>query len=1389
MYVGNETRVLGNIEAFCMCWNSSINGLIADLVKDCLTVVQGCRMMEVLTIDTDNHIKSLLQNKPDGARANGTIVVFTSITIKEHALTAMATKVEGPRRFLGAGMFRRGAVSGPSSSAATTTTAGSKASSGPAETGTSDPTQAELDTTHREDIDSEMPIDTTPPLQLLVGIRYEGIEHMRTATYDTATRSYIVPELHVTIRSERTVVVSMYEIDDQLNILAEYIGKMHFQSFQETELKASLSAPVPIGSTATNPTKFDAVVEVHWPNKYEFIGETKDLSHIKGFKVNIKRARDLLAAKSNNTTDPFCEILYGNKVIKQTEVKKKTLTPIWEENVTVPYTGQQHSLIVDVYDMNFMRKGEFLGRVEIPHEHLVNSNNQEVEYGLKTKHGVNIKKQMKVNGSITLQCNIIETIEVQQLREEEISQKARSTAEIPKYICDMYCPLIELTIKSATDLAQANRFGGSSDPFVLVFMGDDSDPIEKTHFIANTLNPKWNSVFNIQLGISMEKGVTNIQHFPTFRLEVYDYNKVKTMDFLGSCEIPPSVYLVRNEIDFILKPLQNKKNDLVKGKIQAEFKIIDKIFKKKEHIYSFTLLKTLQSYVSVEVHILRARGLMQANQVGNSDPYVVVKWNNIIYGQTSVKINTLNPVWKAEKFIVPIYTHGGFNVEVMVFEVWDKDYFKEGEFMGEARVTGDVFMHPASGAVDLTLLPRSYSSNHQNNDTTGNTTTTATASKIRGTLSVRFVSYILPQHPPCEQQSSREYKLSQPTLDPMNVLMTYDPQEEIKRQKRENMEFSSIIEKTTKQMDKYINNPFERTGLISELHYGQLISASKRGDKTILKTQLTDMICVPSYHKNPSNQTGFYLMARYESGKISYRDIEFFDKIHKKLMSGLCHINEREKRLQNFIELEKGLEVMSKATDNPAGVIVQVLLDLEITLNCKVNLYLLGNDGITLTMCSADIGEVDIETPPADEFIMYAAQICRYGFIIQKYHGEYSIINTLWESFNQLTTCPLSSMSPTFDELEQPHIIRNFMNLGDIQAVDGVVFAPLRASNEVFMGMLMLTKVDAVPSANYRQLPLVEDLPPTTTTSTATATVAAVEGVNMKNTNESSNQQQQLFTVVEKMEHGFMNTVSTASALFANAICSSRLGTVYRKIKSFPIKFDTNPVMIIRYAFRLLVTAIPAISNISVWAVNLNKDPILLYSTAIEQIAPAGLYSMLVSMSTRVSQRLTAGLSSRKNLSATEPTVTPAELEQLQETVPQIPSVVAGMFGSEHPRFLLAAPIERVGIGGNNNENKTTVTRQSAVSGHQQIINDLKTKTTEKFACWKVNIPLQLQKTTFTAGNTAFDTILENEGEDDDSLSLSVSNRGEGEEVGGEKEELHAFDDKAMNLVHAEISR
>ena len=1022
---------------------------------------------------------------------------------------------------------------------------------------------------------------------------------------------------------------------------------------------------------------------------------------------------------------------------------------------------------------------------------------------------MNLKKQTKVGGILTI--SFLPELKPHNTDAPDAEDWVADGAPvvIPNELWTMHNPSIELTLNSASGLARANMFGGSSDPFVMIYVGDAEEPVDKTKVITNSLDPEWHQTFTLTLGVSdAQRDSTMLEDFPTIRLEVYDYNAVKAMDFLGMCEIKPARYFGRPSADMKLLPMPDKKKKLVQGRLSASFALVDNVVGISKQEYLFTHMRSLQSLAYVEVHILKGKNLMKANRVGKSDPYVIVRWNGKKYGVTTYKKNTFNPAWNNEKFLINV-SRAGYEVGELVLEVWDKDFFKEGDFMGEVRLSGDILLHPSSTNLELPLGAKPGKP----------------LGKIKGTLTFKVISRVITQRPPCLQPKVLEWQPISSKMEPQPLIMAFDPEQEAKRQQREGSEFKTILDRTSKQMDKYLNHPFERTGLISELHYGQLTAASRRAEHTILKTDKVDMMCVPTFRKGFRQECTMYIVSRYEPGQIPRRDIQFMNRLHAGICRGIEHMTQRDDRAKALATLEGTLKDLATTTDSPTTVVSQGLLELEVGLRCGVRMFFLAADGESFLRFSVETGDIDQDNPNADELIHTAAKICRHNFALQRYRGEEAIISYDWSAFTQLTVADLGASSgaamETFDALEGANTLKKLLQLCDRQHPDGTMLVPLiagggvagggsaggggaggdaatavagqagsgsgsgggGAGSEVLLGILQLVGLDKTPSAKHRIL-VEEDSADAAGNSDNRSTAKSLQSLG--NNSQSSGvvvaaegtggaHVERPYITVEKLEHGFANSVMRCSRHLADSLMASRLSNVYRKIRSLPIKADTPPLMVIRYAFRMLVTAIPAIREVSLWVVDVNADVHLVANKEEDEedtVKKRGFLGRLLDLLTGggsggggdrgvAADAIEMDQQQQKELQmASTASEKKAVLEEMQLRFKQRkPPILAGFFGSENPNMLLGTALERgagagagAGVGAaaaTTTPGQGRLTPQSLqnptgragqfsrhrrtnaagqVAAHAELIDRVRLEAAEQAAQWTVDVPNVLRK-------------------------------------------------------------
>lgn len=110
------------------------------------------------------------------------------------------------------------------------------------------------------------------------------------------------------------------------------------------------------------------------------------------------------------------------------------------------------------------------------------------------------------------------------------------------------------------------------------------------------------------------------------------------------------------------------------------------------------------SLTPVEVTVVSASGLKNADMFGKSDPYCVVelesktKGKKISKRQTKTVKDNLDPVWNKE-FTFYAYSDG----DHLVFSIFDEDKFRQGDHLGMAQVSADQIKSGFDGELQLEM--------------------------------------------------------------------------------------------------------------------------------------------------------------------------------------------------------------------------------------------------------------------------------------------------------------------------------------------------------------------------------------------------------------------------------------------------------------------------------------------------------------------------------------------------------------------------------------------------------------------------------------------------------------------------------------------------------------
>lgn len=100
--------------------------------------------------------------------------------------------------------------------------------------------------------------------------------------------------------------------------------------------------------------------------------------------LEVQEARDLIAANSNGTSDPYCLISVAGQKIK-TAVAKHTLNPKFDKHLSINIDDPYEKLLVEVYSNNTFSKDAFLGQIELRLASFVNGEEVEKWFRLHEK--------------------------------------------------------------------------------------------------------------------------------------------------------------------------------------------------------------------------------------------------------------------------------------------------------------------------------------------------------------------------------------------------------------------------------------------------------------------------------------------------------------------------------------------------------------------------------------------------------------------------------------------------------------------------------------------------------------------------------------------------------------------------------------------------------------------------------------------------------------------------------------------------------------------------------------------------------------------------------------------------------------------------------------------
>jgi len=482
--------------------------------------------------------------------------------------------------------------------------------------------------------------------------RLRSVEYLENMTFFLHMDEF-PPEITFTVYSiKEKVETEVYKFQQKLDKLAKHEGAHININMKDMEnmagvnsfTEARIYADLQIWPFVKHTKPLERVTQISLQQELEEEKEKK-LMNGKYCMVHIISAQNLRKADIIGHSDPFCVLKLGAhkkaKELDRTKVIDNTPSPVWNHDPIVVQWQEESALKFEVWDQDLVGPGDLLGGVVVKKADAMKGLFTDLYLG---------------DGDATLRVKICPAkyARMENKNLELVPSEVKWQDAKPK-------PVFEVYIERAIKLKAANFIGGKSDPYVIVKLSDKK--ILRTPVIYDTCDPVWN--------FGPEELVDDN--------EAKMYFEVKDKDLVGSKPLGHGV-LKREQLDKGFDGLINL------GRDGGQLKV--------------TVTKLAQGSTKepflLKVSVLRAKDLRNTDMMGLSDPFVICKVRGRNVFQTKVVWDNLNPEWNHPPQEVQLE-----DFKDIKFDVFDKDLFSQGDFLGSASLTRAMCEKGYIGALSL----------------------------------------------------------------------------------------------------------------------------------------------------------------------------------------------------------------------------------------------------------------------------------------------------------------------------------------------------------------------------------------------------------------------------------------------------------------------------------------------------------------------------------------------------------------------------------------------------------------------------------------------------------------------------------------------------------------
>ena len=298
-------------------------------------------------------------------------------------------------------------------------------------------------------------------------------------------------------------------------------------------------------------------------------------------------------------SDPMIELYMNGNFVGRTEIIKNNLNPFFNTPIKIEYTFERlQNIEIKIIDIDDQKKmtGDNLGNVNTNLGTIV-AQEPGMDFTLPVKNG---------KGTVTITYEEINIIGRKSLMSDYVaSNNFLATQEIKKG--QSYNIISEKFIIDAKglNLEKKDQFG-KSDPYYYIYrlVGQNKIKIYKSEIIKKNLNPVWKTAY-----IDLDNLDSNcLASDEKYLIEVYDYDKYGSDDFIGSVKLQDLFYDITpdgKEFKGILtgKSEKNKKKGEIVLNIRYESNYKEKISESYSVIANYNFVKDLNVYPNLQSSI------------------------------------------------------------------------------------------------------------------------------------------------------------------------------------------------------------------------------------------------------------------------------------------------------------------------------------------------------------------------------------------------------------------------------------------------------------------------------------------------------------------------------------------------------------------------------------------------------------------------------------------------------------------------------------------------------------------------------------------------------------------------------------------------------------------